>query len=319
VVRIPARASRLGSALAVWALLVLALPAEGARAPKPPPRARPARSIPSAVVTYVTGKVVVLRDKAAGRKVAVGDELPKGTRLSLGKSSQLTALWAGGERTTLRGPKKAVVLAPQQAPKKAAAPGSPSVLRNVWNAIRRRLGGGERGRAAMTEEPLAVRASDEAWQASPGDEQVRPGPIALSWRDPSGGAAQYLVIVWDENFAEVWRATTKGRSIALPDSLGLLPGRRYRWVVSSTTSLRASPTRWFEILTPERERTLEGDLACARDLFADVDPPSQTHVALGCIYESYGLISEARAEYEAAAKLSPGVEAYQALIEEPSQ
>jgi hypothetical protein len=185
-----------------------------------------------AVVTYIAGDVVAAAGKAAGHKVVLGEQLLAGTRLTLAKSSQVTALWKDRQVTTaVRGPKKGVVLTPPPNSKRSAGPGSssPSVVRNVWSAMWTRLGRvGRVGRAETTGEPMAVRGAQDEWEICPADEYIRAGSIDLSWHDPSGSTGQYLVIVWDASFGELWKATVQGHSVAVPASTSLAPGQRYR-------------------------------------------------------------------------------------------
>lgn len=315
VLGVPCSASRFsGAALC----LLLALAARGGLAAKAAGSSRGGGSAARAVVTYVAGEVVAATGKAARHKVVLGEQLSMGTRLTLAKSSRLTALWKDRQVTTaLRGPKRGVVLTPPPRPKRTAdsGPSSPSVVRSVWSAVWTRfgrVGRGRNGRAGTMEEPLAVRGSGDTWQMRPADEYIRSGSVDLSWHDSSGSTGQHLVIIWDASFGELWKATVREHSVAVPTSIGFAPGQRYRWVVSSAASSEASPMRWFEILTPQREASLQDELRCVQDLFRKADPPSQMHAAMGCIYESYGLDSQARAEYQTAAKTSKG---YQALAD----
>jgi Flp pilus assembly protein TadD len=73
---------------------------------------------------------------------------------------------------------------------------------------------------------------------------------------------------------------------------------------------------WFEILTLVRAGSLADELRYAEELFKEVKPPSQLPLALGCVYDQYGLVSEANAQYEKAAELSPGTSAYRLLADQ---
>jgi len=271
-----------------------------------------------AVVTYVAGEVVTALGKAAGHKVVLGEQLVAGSRLTLAKSSRLAVLWKDRQVTTaLRGPKRGAVLTPPPRPKRRAdsGPSSPPVVSRVWSAMWNRfssVGRGRNGGTGTMGEPMAVRGSGDTWQMRPADEYTRSGSVELRWHDPSRSTGQYLVIVWDGSFEELWKATVRGHSVVVPASIGFAPGQRYRWVVSSAASPEASAMRWFEILTPQREASLQDELRCVEDLFQKADPPSQLHAAMGCVYESYGLDSQARAQYQLAAKTS---KEYQALVE----
>jgi hypothetical protein len=264
--------------------------------------------------------VMVLAADAGGRKVEVGDELARGARLRLGRASQVTVLWAHGESTTIRGPRNAALVVPREYSQRGRTGSLLAVAANVWNAVRNRLkglvGGREEG-AVLTEEPLAVRGPDDEWQMRPADECILPGSVELCWRGPSEECGEYSVVIWDASFTQIWKGEGQGHEITVPTSVGLGPGRRYWWVVSSGAETAASsPLRWFEILTPERLTALDEDLRCVQDLFQKVSPASQLHVAMGCIYEWYGLLSEARAQYRTAAELSPATQAYQALVDQ---
>jgi len=287
-----------------------ALAPQAAAAARPSPRGRGSRAATRtrAVVTYVAGKVTVAGQKAA-RAVVVGDEFAAGTRLMLAKSSQVTLLWPQGGSTTIRGPQQAAVLAPAKASRSKRAAETSSVTASVWSALStglRRLGRGRGQPPATTEAPLAVRGLEEDWHMRPGNESVRPGQVTLKWRGLPGARSEYLVVIWDAKFAQVWRGTARASDVAVPAEADLAAGLRYWWVVSSTTDPSTSPLSWFEILTAQQLALVDRDLAYVGQLFAGVSPASQMQAARGCVLEHYGLLSEAQAEYEKAAKLSPG-------------
>ena len=281
---------------------------------KQKPEPRPAAC---AVVTFVQGKVSRLHRANQSGSVEVGEELPEGVRISLPRGARITVLWDHGEATTVRGPETNVGLLPAERPRAGALGTALSAARNVWQAVRAKLGELWTGRehtARLTDEPLAVRGGGATEIFYPRNERIRPGPLVLRWGSKPEGAAPYLVVIWDDQLTTLWRTTTEALQAAVPADVNLVPAKRYWWSVVPTEERFSSLSpSWFEVVPADELRTVESDIGCARAIFADAQPPAQLHAALGCVLEQYGLLSEARAEYREAVRLSPEVRAYRAL------
>lgn len=276
---------------------------------------------PQAVVTYVRGEVTLAKETESRPAILVGDSLSPGDRILLGKASALCLVWPEGEVTSLQGLFDGELAYPPEEPTRGLLQGALDLAENVWTALRSKLSQLRQGRQAregLTDEPLAVRGPAGLWHAYPKNERVRPGPVILRWMTDSA-ELQYLALVWDANGETVHRDTTDAWQTAIPPTLQLTPGRRYWWVLLPTNQALASMVpQWFEVLGGDDLEALQNDLNCARELFEDAQPPSQLHVALGCVLDGYGLVSEARAEFETAARMSPEVEDYRALAGWPA-
>jgi hypothetical protein len=304
----------------VLALSALSPGIAEASAETEPEAGRPAR----AVATYVEGEVLLVADGGRASAVAIGSELPEDAELRLGNSARLTVFWDHGETTVLSGPAKAIDLKPSQdrPGRRSKAKGAVAVARNVWRAVcskLARLTKGREGAPALTQEPGAALVPSlrrpAVWAISPANERVRPGRVTLRWEGHSV-TGPYVAMVWDANGETVWGKSTEAETIDVPQSDGLVPGKRYWWlaVPSSEDIIRSSlfPC-WFEILPAEDLGLVEGELEYARDVFEGVSPVSQLHLAVGCVLEDHGLLSEAWAEYDTAARLCPDVSVYRVL------
>ncbi len=240
---------------------------------------------------------------------------PQRRQIAKVEARAVVASSANSVKILTRTPAAASRLVPARTrPKPAKPPTRPrSVGANAWHAVRTVCERLSRGR--KTPDPIASvpsgsrgpRARRDKWKMEPADQFLRAGAIRLSWRHPSAGSGESLVMVWDSNGARVWTETTHGSATTVPSSAGIAPGQPYGWAVLSQAATEVSPIRWFEVMTPAAAASLDRELAWVRDAFGEAGPQSPLHFATGCVYEDHGLFSEAQAEYEMATKSAPAL------------
>ncbi len=312
---------RCWSAVVLFLLLLAADALPAAQAPvKGVPRAK---RISQAIVTLVQGKALLLKGPNQMQDVRVGDELAEGARIRLEKSARLVLLWDDAATAVLQGPAQEITLAPTTGLPREMSPKVVAVARNVWRAVCSKLRDLRRGTeqpAKLTEESLAVRGGPNSIRAVyPANERIRPGGLTLRWGTEAKGVSLCVVSILDSNGATIWSAKTKAKEALVPKTVSVAPGNRYWWlVVGAENSTASMAPCWFETLTREQVSLLKADLERARELFKSVGPPSQVHLAVGCVLERYGLLSEAHAEYREAARLSPEIPAYKMLAGQQS-
>jgi hypothetical protein len=249
---------------------------------------QPAAAEPVAVVTDVQGGATLISGAASA--LGILSPLSAGDRVRLVAGARMAMLYyADGAQFDVRGPGTLELTASRP----QASEGAVVEARRAEgaSAVRLKSGGLVQGAVVMRGRGLRVMAPDALVLTTHPD---------LAWTD-SRSEATYDVALTDAAGRRVFEASTAARTLAVPDSVGLLPGQAYALQVSARVAGAQVQTARAEFSVAPEELQAQARALAPKS----ADAPVAERVAYALWLEDNDLRDDARKWWAGVAQARP--------------